>query len=191
MKTWRFAGFAMVLSAGCHRGDPPAATDLCPASWLDAPAVDPSIAVPAASGRVLVHAAASGTQNYVCARTAGDAGGAPGWSFSGPEADLSDCHAARIGRHFAGEGGAPNWQMLDGANVAGHKVAASTPRGDGAPWLLLLADSRSPTGPLAATRYVQRVRTSGGLAPTAPCDASHLGAVEKVPYTAEYYFYGP
>ena len=81
--------------------------------------------------------------------------------------------------------------MLDGAYVTAHKIASSTSQSDAVPWLLLLADSRSQTGPLAATRYVQRVRTSGGRAPGATCDASNLGAVEKVPYTADYYFYGP
>lgn len=80
--------------------------------------------------------------------------------------------------------------MLDGAYVVARKVASSTPQSDAVPWLLLAVDSRSQTGPLAATLYVQRVRTSGGLAPNATCDASNLGAVEKVPYTADYYFYG-
>jgi len=190
MKTWPFAGTsAVLLAAGCHHGSNPDA-DPCPASWLEAPAVDPSIAVPAAFAHVIFHAAASGSQNYVCGRSSADAGSAPGWSFVGPEANLSDCKAARVGQHFASDG-VPNWQMLDGTHVAAHKVASSTPQSDAVPWLLLLADSRSQTGPLAATRYVQRVRTSGGVAPGATCDASNLGAVEKVPYTADYYFYGP
>ncbi len=191
MKTWPLPGtVAVLLSAGCHHDSNPDAAGPCPASWLEAPAVDPSIAVPAALARVIFHAAASGSQNYVCARSAADAGNPPGWSFIGPEANLSDCRAARIGRHFASDG-VPNWQMLDGAYVAAHKVASSTPQSDAAPWLLLLADSHSETGPLAATRYVQRVHTNGGLAPGATCDAGNLGAVEKVPYTADYYFYGP
>ena len=191
MKTWRFAGaFAVLLAAGCHHGSKPDDADACPASWLEAPAVDPAIAAPAASARVIFHAAASGSQNYVCARSAADAGSALRWSFIGPEANLSDCKAAPIGRHFASDG-VPNWQMLDGTYVTAHKVASATPQSEAVPWLLLLADGRSQTGSLAATRYVQRVRTSGGLAPGASCDASKLGAVEKVPYTADYYFYGP
>jgi Protein of unknown function (DUF3455) len=191
MKAYRFAGtLAALLAAACHHGGNPDVADPCPASWLEAPAVDPSIAVPATFARVVFHAAASGSQNYVCARSAADAGGALGWSFIGPEASLSDCKAAPFGRHFASDGG-PQWQTLDGAFVAAHKVASSSPQSDAVPWLLLLADSRSQTGPLAATRYVQRVRTSGGVAPGATCDAGNLGAVEKVPYTADYYFYGP
>jgi Protein of unknown function (DUF3455) len=184
----------LLLLAGCHHGgegEAGASADRCPAPWLEAPAVDPSIAVPDASRHVVFHAAASGSQNYLCAPSSADAAGAPRWSFVGPEANLSDCKGARVGRHFASDGGGAEWQLLDGAYVVAHKVASSTPQSDAAPWLLLLADSRSQTGAFAATRYVQRVRTSGGLAPKVTCDASDLGAVEKVPYTAEYYFYGP
>src|SRR5215470_7557864 len=38
----------------------------CPAAWLTAPVVDPSIAVPDGGGDALVHASATGTQNYTC-----------------------------------------------------------------------------------------------------------------------------
>jgi hypothetical protein len=37
--------------------------------------------------------------------------------------------------------------------------------------------------------WVQRVRTSGGLAPATGCDAAHAGAVVRVPYTATYCFF--
>ena len=42
---------------------------------------------------------------------------------------------------------------------------------------------------LTVTTYIQRVNTTGGLAPTSGCDASTVGTVAKVPYTADYYFY--
>jgi hypothetical protein len=142
----------------------------------------------------VLHAAAAGSQNYVCAaaRVDGGAGGGYAWSFAGPEAVLSDCHAAAIGHHFASDAGAsePEWQTLDGAEVVGHKIAA-LPVDGGVPWLLLGVDGRSGSAPFTAAKYVQRVTTSGGLAPAAPCDAAHLGALAKVPYTADYFFYGP
>jgi hypothetical protein len=36
---------------------------------------------------------------------------------------------------------------------------------------------------------IQRVNTTGGLAPTSGCGATTVGAVADVPYTADYYFY--
>jgi hypothetical protein len=189
-------GPAFVVLSACHQGGEvnavaaaPAAGE-CPAAWLDAPAVDASIAVPTRSARVVFHAAAAGTQNYVCRATPGDAGTTPAWSFSGPEATLSDCKGTPIGKHFATDGGAPEWQLADGASVVAHKMGAA-PRPDAVPWLLLSIDSHGGSGALTEARYAHRVRTVGGVAPTKTCDPRALGAVEKVPYTADYYFYGP
>ncbi len=194
-----FASFALVLSACCPRG---AATEggasavVCPAAWFDAPAVDPSIAVPPADARVVFHAAAEGTQNYACsaaATIAGDGGTTYAWSPAGPEATLRDCRSAASGRHFASDGGpsAPEWQLANGSYVVAHKVAAKIVAADSAAWLLLSVDRTGGGGPLAEARSVQRVRTSGGTAPNGGCDASHAGEVQKVPYTADYYFFAP
>jgi uncharacterized protein DUF3455 len=161
----------------------------CPESWVDPPAVDPSIAVPADGGDVLLHAAAVGTQNYTCKQ--GSDGGF-GWSFVGPEADLQSCKGRLIGRHFASDGGpgAPEWQTNNGALVIAHRIGAFTPDGGAAsiPWLLLQATGHGGTGALSEAAYVQRTNTDGGTAPAAPCNA---GTTQKVPYTADYYFYGP
>src|SRR6266545_319713 len=60
------------------------------------------------------------------------------------------------------------------------------------------ASSSSPTsttpGPdgdrLVATTYIQRIATTGGLAPPAvDCNAATAGTVAEVPYTADYYFW--
>jgi hypothetical protein len=43
---------------------------------------------------------------------------------------------------------------------------------------------------LVPTTYVQRIETTGGLAPpAADCSAATAGAVTEVPYTADYYFW--
>jgi hypothetical protein len=43
---------------------------------------------------------------------------------------------------------------------------------------------------LAHTTYIQRVATTGGLAPRAgTCNAATAGDVEEIPYTADYYFW--
>src|SRR5206468_4064427 len=66
--------------------------------------------------------------------------------------------------------------------------------GSGAiPWLLLDAVS-STAGPdggdvMLDIVHIQRVNTTGGLAPTSLCDGTTVGIEQDVPYTATYYFY--
>src|SRR6266545_173743 len=48
---------------------------------------------------------------------------------------------------------------------------------------------RTAAGPWATT-YIQRIATTGGLAPPAvDCNAATAGTVAEVPYTADYYFW--
>jgi hypothetical protein len=177
-------------------GDIDASVGSCPASWQTAPTVDPSIAVPADGGSVLLHASAAGTQNYVCGPMS-DGGYA--WNFVGPQAELRDCNSLLIGHHFASDGGptAPEWQTLDGTYVVGRKHSAFTPDAGppSIPWLLLQATANGGPGTLSQAAYIQRLFTDGGVAPTTTCDPSVADggaqSSEDVPYTAEYYFYGP
>lgn len=39
-------------------------------------------------------------------------------------------------------------------------------------------------------RFIHRVNTAGGVAPTTGCDAANVGATRRVNYTADYYFWG-
>ena len=55
------------------------------------------------------------------------------------------------------------------------------------PWLLLVAVSTEGPGVLDGVTYIQRVNTTGGLAPAVP--GTFVGQEADVPYTAEYYFY--
>lgn len=188
------ASFAFALLA-CRQSSPlesGTSAGGCPPVWLEAPVVDPAIAVPSGSGRVVFHASAKGTQNYVCKAAAVDSGASYAWSFVGPEAALNDCHASAVGRHFASDAGAPEWQLVDGAYVVAHK-AASAPTADdhSVPALLLSVDGHGGSAPFTEARYVQRVRTNGGVAPRGGCDATLAGTSQKVPYVAEYFFYAP
>jgi len=57
------------------------------------------------------------------------------------------------------------------------------------PWLLLSATATAgPNGDrLAATTFIQRTNTSGGLIPpTEQCNAMTAGTDNEVPYTADY-----
>jgi len=118
----------------------------CSAAWQAAPAVDPSIALPADAGALVLHVAASGTQNYACTMTPGDATTAPTYAFTlvAPAATLSDCNGVPIGDHSAPTGAAaPQWTNRDGSVIVGHRVAAYTADATAIPWLLLAASSHS------------------------------------------------
>ena len=61
-------------------------------------------------------------------------------------------------------------------------------------WLLLevVGAQDGPTGgdKLTATTFIQRLNTSGGVAPSTGCTLStDVGAEAFVPYTADYFFY--
>jgi len=171
-----------------------AADAACPVAWTTAPTVDPVITLPADGGGVLLHAGAIGTQNYTCEQLAVDGGTGYAWVFVGPEADLADCHAAKIGKHFASDAGAtaPEWQTTDGTYVVGKKLAAFTPDGGASaiPWLLIQETSNGGAGTLSKAGYVQRLNTDGGVAPAVTCDATNVGTTQKVSYTADYFFFG-
>jgi hypothetical protein len=181
-------------------GGSDAADGSCPASWTMAPGDAPAALALPDGGVVILHAAGAGTQNYACTAVvvdggSGEAGATYTWTLTGPSATLSDCNSVVIGHHFASEAGAsaPEWmETVDGTYVIGHKVAAFTPDGGvpgSVPWLLLQATSHGGTGTLSNTTYIQRLHTDGGAAPPScdPADASML----QVPYSADYYFYGP
>jgi hypothetical protein len=62
------------------------------------------------------------------------------------------------------------------------------------PWLLLqvVGAQDGPTGghELTATTFIQRLHTSGGVAPSTGCTLStDVGKKALVPYTADYVFY--
>jgi len=165
----------------------------CPSSWMVVP--DSSLVPDGGMPPLLIHSAANGTQNYICESQLSDAGdGGPtySWVFVGPQANLNDCNAQVFGHHFASEAGAtaPEWQTLDQSYVIAAKQAALTPDASAVPWLLLKETSNGGTGEIAKTLYIQRLNTTGGIAPTTTCDSQNVDAASNVPYTADYYFYG-
>lgn len=147
-------------------------------------ATPPELAAPAGN-TLAFELPAEGVQIYSCA-SSGDAAAGPAWALQAPEATLTDRDGRHAGAHRAG----PTWEGLDGSSVVGAKIAAATPDRTSIPWLLLRAAShgRRP-GRMADVTFVQRIRTSGGLAPVEGCSAATVGAVARVPYRAVYCFY--
>jgi hypothetical protein len=139
---------------------------------------------------------ATGTQNYQCQLTTS---GTYAWTFIGPKANLYDNTGKLIATHYADPTigpSQPDWQAVpDGSVVGGKKAASGTPNGgSGAiPWLRLtaVAWTLGPDGGdvMFDISDIQRVNTTGGLAPTSGCDGTTVGTEDDVPYTATYYFY--
>ena len=110
------------------------------------------------------------------------------WGFVAPRANLYDDHGKLIITHFAG----PTWQAKDGSRVVGrpkkcHRRSHRHPLGAA----VAASTAAGPDGDrLVATTYVQRIATTGGLAPpAAECNVATAGTVAEVPYTADYYFW--
>jgi hypothetical protein len=147
------------------------------------PLPSPTLAVPDDS-QTAFHYDAVGVQIYTCQATANGYA----WAFQAPEASLFDRHGHLVLKHYAG----PTWESLsDHSKVVAKKVAEFSAHADAIPELLLQVTSHEGKGALADVNYIQRLRTTGGLMPTAGCDESHVGAIAHVDYTATYTFSRP
>lgn len=146
----------------------------------------PSALAAPAGNELAFELLADGVQIYSCASPSGAAAAGPAWTFQAPEATLVDGRGQRAGTHGAG----PTWEALDGSSVVGAKVEGATPDPAAIPWLLLRAASHGGSpGRMADVTFVQRLQTSGGVAPSEGCNAATVGAVARVPYRAVYCFY--
>lgn len=162
-------GLATAAMPAARAGDDNRAPDL-PPTLCD------GLQVPAGN-KVAFHAYALGVQVYKWDGAA--------WVFVRPEATLyADAgYRGKVGTHYAG----PTWESNSGSNVVGRRLAGCSPDSTAIPWLLLQAVSTDGPGIFKSVTYIQRVNTTGGLAPAAP--GPTVGAEARVPYAAEYYFY--
>lgn len=160
-----------------------AAASVTLAACASAPVANwPAALAPTASEAWLTTVNARGVQIYECR---GDATAAA-WVFVAPQAELFDDARRPVGSHGAG----PLWQAADGSRIAGTlKARADAPVADAVPWLLLDTVSTGPAGRFSAVTAVRRVHTVGGTAPRGGCGPHTLGAMARVPYAADYYFY--
>ena len=106
------------------------------------------------------------------------------WAFVAPDAQLFDRAGRQIGSHYAG----PVWEAADGSKVIGAvKQRADAPAAGSIPWLLLGTKSVGGEGSFSKVTSIQRVATTGGVAPAGAC--AQNGEQARVPYTADYYFF--
>ena len=145
---------------------------------------------------------AIGTQNYVCVPS----GDSVKYVLFTPQATLfSDGKQATT--HFFSPNPDQNgtvraaWQNSDDSSTVWGEVKDGNSSSDPAfvapgaiPWLKV-TKAGTQVGPdggdmLTATTFIQRLNTSGGLAPSTGCSSSaDVGNKAFVPYTADYFFY--
>ncbi len=164
---------------------------------------------------------ARGTQNYVCVPSTTTNSGVAYVLFT-PEATLFNDDLDQIITHFFSPNPDPRDPNKSAAVVADGAIRATwvssrdgssvwaklhvsdkgvtgsfTPDQSAVPWLLLdkvgVEDGLTGGNILSKTTQVQRLSTTGGVAPPAPgggCDSlSDLGHTAFVDYTADYFFY--
>jgi uncharacterized protein DUF3455 len=109
------------------------------------------------------------------------------WDFVAPVATLfaEENFFGEVGTHYVG----PKWESKSGSKVEARRVLGTgcSPDPTAIAWLLLKKYETTGPGIFNRVTYIQRVNTTGGVAPTAA--GSIVGEVKEVPYTAEYYFY--
>jgi hypothetical protein len=170
------------------------------AGYITPPPVPSDIQVPQGNFAFL-EGHAAGTQNYICVPSG------EGFKFVlfTPEATLFDGLDKQVTTHFF----SPNpseegkiratWQDSKDTSIVwgGTAIPSSDPKfvaKDAIPWLKLpMAGVQvGPRGGdrLTATTFIQRLNTSGGVAPAEDCTSMNdIGKLAFVDYTADYFFY--
>lgn len=107
------------------------------------------------------------------------------YTFREPIAVLVNLRSGDAGIHGKG----PFWASFDGSRVEG-TGAGSIPSPAGAaniPWLKVAATSNAGVnGVFSNVKFIQRLDTRGGAAPTTPCTADSTASVD---YTTNYVFW--
>jgi hypothetical protein len=181
---------------------------------IQPPAVPPDLQVMPEGNVAFLKGAATGTQNYACTPV----GNGFAWVLFTPEATLFNNADKQTITHFFGPDADPRdpntdpsvvasgairaaWQARDTSTVWARVFPLSKPsfdpdfvRPNSVAWLLLETTGvqEGPRGGdlLTQTTFIERVNTSGGLAPSTGCaQLSDVGKKAFVPYTADYFFF--
>ena len=174
------------------------------------PPLPPGLAPVPAGNELFLVGHGVGTQNYVCRPS----GAGVAYVLFTPQATLFDDDGRQIITHYF----SPNpsepitdpkvvadgiiratWQYKDTSRVwakVHQPNGAVTVDRNAIAWVLLdaVGHQNGPTGgdKLTKTTFVQRLNTTGGLAPATGCSSqTDVGNKAFVPYTADYFFYQP
>ena len=168
---------ALLLIAGASLASARSGGDPAAAPRADVADTPSTLRAPADHALLFEAVVAEGVQTYRC-------GPDGAYALLGPTALLRG-REGQFAVHYAG----PTWHYQDGSAVVG-KVMAKEPRANTIDELLLqVAQHTGRDGLFTAVGYIQRLATSGGIAPS-HCDAAH-DTVLAVPYSAIYRFWAP
>jgi hypothetical protein len=197
-------GMVFAVATAAFISSPQAATD-----GITPPPLPPGLAPVPAGNELFLGTHAVGTQNYVCQPS----GAGVAYVLFTPQATLFGADGVQIITHFNSPNpDEPNtdpkvvapqgtiratWQFKDTSRVwarVHQPNGAVTVKQDAIAWLLLdaVGHENGPTGgdKLTKTTFVQRLSTTGGLAPATGCSSqTDVGNKAFVPYTADYFFY--
>ncbi|KAF2629712.1 hypothetical protein BU25DRAFT_408982 [Macroventuria anomochaeta] len=169
-------------------------TATCDLSTVSQPAN--ALTPPSSDLHLILIAHGEGTQNYTCATPASlpSAIGAVAELYNAScevanpsEAQNNIVQAAAIGNHFFADLTTPAFDIPVLGNAKTKKVeevAAPNPSAD-IKWLRLQAQTSNST---SQVKYIYRLNTAGGLAPTS-CEGRAEGEVVTVQYQAQYWVY--
>ena len=148
----------------------------------------PSVLRVPAGHRISFRAFAEGVQIYTAIPSPDDPAKLT-WATTAPEEVLFEDEGGIVASHYALAG---STRRAEGSSrysrvVARRMVPPVTVDPTAIPWLRLAAARTEGAGILRGTTFIQRLGTTGGLAPRTPPAA--VGQQIRVPYTAEYVFY--
>jgi hypothetical protein len=199
---------ALALAFTVSLPQPARAEDITP------PPLPADLAPVPAGNKLFLGTHAVGTQNYVCRPS----GAGVAYVLFTPQATLFGDDGGQVITHYnspnpfepntdpkvvAPEGTIrATWQYRDTSKVwakvhateQNGKKGAVTVDETAVAWLLLdgVGSQNGPTGgdKLTGTTFVQRLNTTGGVAPKTGCSSlADVGNTAFVPYTADYFFY--
>jgi hypothetical protein len=158
-----------------------AATAALPAAAIPEPSGASARIRPAATEEASFMLSAEGVHVFECKPVAGGYR----WTFVTPDVTLYEG-----GRSAATQTIPDQWDSTSDRSSVSATVRSTQAAGtDALPWALMRAAPGSETGLFAGVTSIQRVNTSGGVAPATGCGASTAGSEARVPMTADYYFY--
>ena len=198
----------MVLAVAAVVAFTPLSPQAAQAGDITPPPLPAGLAPVPAGNKLFLGTHAVGTQNYVCKPS----GAGVAYVLFTPEATLSGEDGGQVITHYFSPNPAePNtdprvvangliratWQYRDTSTVwakVHQPNGAVTVDPTAIAWLLLdgVGSQDGPTGgdKLMGTTFVQRLSTTGGLAPSTGCSSlADVGNTAFVPYTADYFFY--
>jgi Protein of unknown function (DUF3455) len=143
-----------------------------------------AVQVPAGH-KVALEIVGAGDITYQC-NPKKDMAGQFEWVFVGPDAKLNDRSGKQVGKYY---GPPATWESMDGSKITGMQVAVAPSSAGNIPLQLVKANPAMGAGAMTGVTYIQRVATSGGVAPATVCDAGSSGSKQIVRYQADYIFY--